>query len=113
MTASTVPPVTNLTPPGVSATLRRAVCEEGTAADAQVRELSQALMVAHAETVFRGVPRLPALRRTLAALETSWGRGAFGPGGSGGSGGSMVGVGGKAGRGGAGELPWVVLQDGT
>ena len=62
-----------------SATLvQRAVCEENPGvADAQVREVSQALMVAHAETVFRGVPREAALRRTMKTLEQSWGDGAF------------------------------------
>ena len=49
-----------------------AVCEENPGvADAQVREVSQALMVAHAETVFRGVPREAALRRTMKTLEQS------------------------------------------
>ena len=77
--------------------VQRAVCEEGTAADAQVRELSQALMVAHAETVFRGVPREPALRQTLRTMEEMWGNGAFG----------------ASTRVAGGELPWVVLKDGA
>lgn len=77
--------------------VQRAVCEEGVAADAQVRELSQALMVAHAETVFRGVPREPALRQTLRTMEETWGNGAFG----------------ASARVAGGELPWVVLKDGA
>ena len=84
--------------------VQRTVCEDGTAADTQVRELSQALMVAHAESVFRGVPRQPALLKTLAALESTWGGGAFDADGGGGK---------KAGNRDPGELPWVVLQDGT
>lgn len=77
--------------------MQRAVCEDGKVADSQVRELSQALMVAHAETVFRGVPRKLALRKTLATLENSWGGGAFGSG--------M--------KGDSGALPWLMLQDGV
>ena len=105
--------------------VQRAVCEDGTAADAQVRELSQALMVAHAETVFRGVPRDLALRKTLATVESSWGGGAFDDG-SDGDGGQRatrgLGFGGGGGRkaekgrgdSSNGELPWVrVLQDGV
>jgi pimeloyl-ACP methyl ester carboxylesterase len=49
--------------------VQRAVCEEGRASDAEVRGVSQALMVAHAETVFRGAPRRAALRDTLQRLE--------------------------------------------
>jgi hypothetical protein len=81
--------------------VQRAVCQEGTADDAQVRAVSKALMVAHAETVFRGVPRQLALRKTLAALERSCGE----------SGGGAGGV--KTRSVDSGELPWVVLQDGT
>ena len=76
--------------------LQRAVCLEGSAADAQVREVAQALMVAHAETAFRGVPRGRALKQTLATLEQMWGGGAFG---------AATNVAG-------GELPWIVLRDG-
>ena len=76
--------------------VQRAVCEEGTAGDAQVREVSQALMVAHGESIFRGVNRERAFKRTLEALEAAWGGGAFS---------EALGQG--------RELPWVVLQDGT
>ena len=76
--------------------LQRAVCLEGSAADAQVREVAQALMVAHAETAFRGVPRGRALKQTLATLEQMWGGGGV--------------RGGDERRG--GELPWIVLRDG-
>ena len=86
-----------------SATLvQRAVCEENPGvADAQVREVSQALMVAHAETVFRGVPREAALRRTMKTLEQSWGDGAFD------RVNAQVAPGQKS-----PELPWVLLRDG-
>ena len=81
--------------------LQRAVCGEGSVADAQVREVSQALMVAHAETVFRGIPRDLALRRTMKTLETSWGGGAFD------GVNAQVAPGQKP-----PELPWVILKDG-
>ena len=63
--------------------------------------MSQALMVAHAETVFRGVPRDLALRRTMKTLETSWGGGAFD------GVNAQVAPGQKP-----PELPWVILKDG-
>ena len=53
--------------------VQRAVCEEGHAPDAEVRGVSQALMVAHAETVFRGAARDAALRDTLRRLEDEFG----------------------------------------
>ena len=53
--------------------VQRAVCEEGRASDAEVRGVSQALMVAHAETVFRGAARDAALRDTLRRLEDEFG----------------------------------------
>ena len=53
--------------------VQKAVCEEGLASDAEVRGVSQALMVAHAETVFRGAARDAALRDTLRRLEDEFG----------------------------------------
>jgi len=53
--------------------VQRAVCEEGRASESEVRGVSQALMVAHAETVFRGAARDAALRDTLRRLEDEFG----------------------------------------
>ena len=53
--------------------VQRAVCEEGRASESEVRGVSQALMVAHAETVFRGAARGAALRDTLRRLEDEFG----------------------------------------
>ena len=55
--------------------VQRAVCEEGFASESEVRGVSQALMVAHAETIFRGVTRDAALRETLGRLEDEFGNG--------------------------------------
>ena len=75
--------------------LQRAVCLEGSAADAQVREVAQALMVAHAET---RAPRRPQGTRAEADARDA---------------GADVGRGGVRGgderRGGA---RWIVLRDG-
>lgn len=58
--------------------VQRAVCEEGRASESEVRGVSQALMVAHAETVFRGAARDAALRDTLRRLEDEFGDAAGG-----------------------------------
>ena len=55
--------------------VQRAVCEEGFAHDDAVRGVSQALMVAHAETVFRNVERDDAFTETLKRLDETFGNG--------------------------------------
>jgi hypothetical protein len=77
--------------------VQRAVCEEGYASESEVRGVSQALMVAHAETIFRGAARDSALRDTLRRLEDEYGDG----------------VGSKVDTEGATGAPWTVLRGQT